>query len=68
MQISEADAKVRLQTRTSELQGLEHELSCLKDSNQGQIAESNGKQTEIDALNKHMNLITAQNYELSSEL
>ena len=68
LQISEADAKVRLQTRTSELQALEHELNCLKDSNQGQIAESNGKQSEIDALNKHMNLITSQNYELSSEL
>ena len=25
-------------------------------------------QDEIDALNEHMNLITAQNYELSSEL
>ena len=25
-------------------------------------------QDEIDALNQHMNLITAQNYELSSEL
>ena len=26
------------------------------------------KQTEIDALTKHMNLITNQNYELSAEL
>ena len=68
LQISEADAKVRLQSRATEQQTLEHELTCLKDANHCQIGDSNGKQDEIDALNKHMNLITAQNYELSSEL
>ena len=40
----------------------------MKDQNNQQIEESNGKQDEIDALNKHMSLITTQNYELSSEL
>ena len=59
---------MRLQARSSELSQLEHELHTLKDQNQCQISDSNAKQDEIDALNKHMNLITSQNYELSSEL
>lgn len=68
LQISEADARVRLQTRSSEFTQVEHESNGLKDHNSLQIEESNGKQDEIEALNKHMSLITAQNYELSSEL
>ena len=68
LQISEADAKVRLQTRSSEVASLDHELKVLKDQNSAQIDESNVKQGEIDALTKHMNLITNQNYELSAEL
>ena len=59
---------MRLQARSSELSQLEHELLSLKEQNQQQISESNERQSEIDALNKHMNLITSQNYELSSEL
>ena len=58
LQISEADAKVRLQTRSSEVASLDHELKVLKDQNSAQIDESNVKQGEIDALTKHMNLIT----------
>ena len=33
LQISEADAKVRLQTRSSEVASLDHELKVLKDQN-----------------------------------
>lgn len=40
----------------------------MKERNQREIDVSNDRQSEIDALNKHMNLITGQNYELSSEL
>ena len=40
----------------------------MKDSYQIQIDDSNTKQNEIEALNRHMNLITQQNFELSSEL
>ena len=47
---------------------MEYELRGLKERNAQQIEESTAKQDEIDALNKHMNLITSQNYELSSEL
>ena len=68
LQISEADAKVRLQARSSELQSLDYDLRGLKEQNQIEIDCSNDRQAEIDALNKHMNLITSQNYELSSEL
>ena len=40
----------------------------MKDQNQTQIAQSNDRQNEIEALNKHMTLMTNQNYELSAEL
>ena len=66
--MNESDAKVRLQSRTSEVQSLEHELNILKDHNAAQIDESNTKAGEVDALNRHINLITQQNYELSNEL
>lgn len=68
LQIQEADAKVRLQARQTELSSLEHDLRMLKEQNAQQIDETNTRQAEIDALNKHMNLITQQNYELSCEL
>lgn len=68
LQVNESDAKVRLQSRTSEVQSLEHELNILKDHNAAQIDESNTKAGEVDALNRHINLITQQNYELSNEL
>ena len=68
LQISEADAKVRLQSRDSELKSLEYDLDQTKEQNSKQLEASHQMQDEIDALNNHMNLITSQNYELSSEL
>ena len=47
---------------------MEHELGVLKDNNSVLIEESTGMQDEIDALTRHINLITQQNYELSGEL
>ena len=68
LQIQEADAKVRLQSRDSELKSLQYDLDQTKEQNTRQLEASHQMQDEIDALNQHMNLITAQNYELSSEL
>lgn len=68
LQISEADAKVRMQSRDSELKSLEYDLDQTKEQNSKQLEASHQMQDEIDALNNHMNLITSQNYELSSEL
>ena len=58
LQINESDARVRLQSRTSELNSLEHDLNQVKESNQREIDTSKACETEIDALTKHMNLIT----------
>lgn len=68
LQINESDAKVKLQSRTSELNSLEHDLNQVKEGNQREIETSKACETEIDALTQHMNLITQQNYELSTEL
>ena len=59
---------MRYQTRESELKSLEYDLDQTKEQNTRQLEASHGMQDEIDALNQHMNLITSQNYELSSEL
>ena len=40
----------------------------MKDQNTRQINESNDRQNEIDALTKHINVLTSNNYSLSSEL
>lgn len=66
--LQEADAKVRLQARVSEFRSLEYDLEQVREHNDRLIDTSNQMQDEIEALNKHMNLITGQNYELSSEL
>lgn len=66
--LQEADSKVRLQARASELKTLEYDLEQVREHNERLIDTSNAMQDEIEALNKHMNLITGQNYELSSEL
>lgn len=66
--MNESDAKVRQQSRASEVQSLEHELNIIKDHNAQLIEESNTKQGEVEALNRHINLMTQQNYELSNEL
>jgi ABC-type transporter Mla subunit MlaD len=52
----------------SELKTLEYDIDQVRDHNDRLIETSNAMQDEIEALNKHMNLITGQNYELSSEL
>ena len=59
LQISEADAKVRMQSRESELKSLEYDLDQTKEQNSKQLEASHQMQDEIDALNNHMNLITA---------
>jgi chromosome segregation ATPase len=57
-----------MQARVSELKTLEYDLEQVREHNDRLIDTSNAMQDEIEALNKHMNLITTQNYELSSEL
>lgn len=52
----------------SELKTLEYDLDQVREHNDRLIEGSNAMQDEIEALNKHMNLITSQNYELSNEL
>ena len=47
---------------------MEYDLDHVRQHNDKLIGDSNTMQDEVDALNKHMNLITTQNYELSSEL
>lgn len=56
--LTEADSKVRLQARLSELKTLEYDLEQVRDHNDRLIETSNAMQDEIEALNKHMNLIT----------
>ena len=59
---------MRLQARISEQKTLEYDLDQVRSHNDKLVRDSNEMQTEIEALNKHMNLIMGQNQELSGEL
>ena len=40
----------------------------MKNQNDKQCDESNDKQAQIEALNRHIQVLSSQNYELSAEL
>jgi hypothetical protein len=51
-----------------ESEQVQYDVDLLRDQNKKNQGDSDEMTTEVEALNKHMNLLNQQNYELSVEL
>ena len=68
LKTTEAETVTRLHQSIQEVTTTERELNVMKCKNDEQCDLSNDRSREIEALNRHIQVLTSQNYQYSSEL